>query len=220
MVVQMVSRDIPDVYVLYGGPKSFSPNQTKSVTDALESIMPRDYNNDGDKCAEFVNILLMTDEQLKNNDTLYNSDTIRKNKSDFLSNLYAGDSVICIIDPEQYKSLGDDGFCKLSDIFDGNVPDNAYDEYAVYLKDTKFAQFFTAMSVFPDDTLICARVYTNLSKIRLDNSKTEENYNNQIDMFRAILSFDFPEGYFPENAEGLQDGEHTDTSAQTLETVE
>ena len=87
--VQMVTKVDDDVCILYAGPCEFSPNQTREIQSAFRSVM-EDYNGDGEKQVEFVNLLLMTDEQLEEaiaaaqadgNVLLYNQQTINENKN-------------------------------------------------------------------------------------------------------------------------------------------
>ena len=127
---------------------------------------------------------------------VYNPQSLENNKTSFSTQLFSGEYVICLIDPEQYKNAYKaGGFAPLSELFgENNIPEYAYDDCALLLSETNFSKFFTAMSVFPDDTLICIRKMSSVSAIK-GKSKAEREYNNQLRLFYSIIAFTPPEGF-------------------------
>ena len=127
---------------------------------------------------------------------VYNPQSLENNKTSFSTQLFSGEYVICLIDPEQYKNAYKaGGFAPLSELFgENNIPEYAYDDCALLLSETNFSKFFTAMSVFPDDTLICVRKMSSVSAIK-GKSKAEREYNNQLRLFYSIIAFTPPEGF-------------------------
>lgn len=214
-VTQMVTKDKIDVNILYTGPYVFSPREIGDVEAAYEAVMSEDYNGDGEKGAEFTNIVLLTDAQVRelreNSKTGSNSadmidgvviDTngLREARNNFNQQIFAGEIVICMLDPYWYEEVkGASGFVKLADVL-GYKPDYAIDDYGVRLCDTNFAQYFKVFARLPEDTVLCIRTMSTLS-IFTGKEKTQKKWDCNAEMFRDIFAFEFPEGYDPEALE-------------------
>lgn len=205
IIVQMISKTNPDSNILYGGPAVLTANQTKEIENAFNALLPEDFNGDGEKITSLQSITLMTKEQIAKAEAeaaenssvfVYNPQSLENNKTSFSTQLFSGEYVICLIDPEQYKNAYKaGGFAPLSELFgENNIPEYAYDDCALLLSETNFSKFFTAMSFFPDDTLICVRKMSSVSAIK-GKSKAEKEYNNQLRLFYSIIAFTPPEGF-------------------------
>ena len=205
IMIQMITKTNPDSNILYGGPAVLTANQTKEIENAFNALLPEDFNGDGEKITSLQAITLMTKEQIAKAEAeaaenssvfVYNPQSLENNKTSFSTQLFSGEYVICLIDPEQYKNAYKaGGFAPLSELFgENNIPEYAYDDCALLLSETNFSKFFTAMSVFPDDTLICVRKMSSVSAIK-GKSKAEREYNNQLRLFYSIIAFTPPEGF-------------------------
>ena len=205
IIIQMITKTNPDSNILYGGPAVLTANQTKEIENAFNALLPGDFNGDGEKLTSLQAITLMTKEQIAKAEAeaaenssvfVYNPQSLENNKTSFSTQLFSGEYVICLIDPEQYKNAYKaGGFAPLSELFgENNIPEYAYDDCALLLSETNFSKFFTAMSVFPDDTLICVRKMSSVSAIK-GKSKAEREYNNQLRLFYSIIAFTPPEGF-------------------------
>ena len=205
IIIQMITKTNPDSNILYGGPAVLTANQTKEIENAFNALLPEDFNGDGEKITSLQAITLMTKEQIAKAEAeaaenssvfVYNPHSLENNKTSFSTQLFSGEYVICLIDPEQYKNAYKaGGFAPLSELFgENNIPEYAYDDCALLLSETNFSKFFTAMSVFPDDTLICVRKMSSVSAIK-GKSKAEREYNNQLRLFYSIIAFTPPEGF-------------------------
>ena len=205
IIIQMITKTNPDSNILYGGPAVLTSNQTKEIENAFNALLPEDFNGDGEKITSLQAITLMTKEQIAKAEAeaaenssvfVYNPQSLENNKTSFSTQLFSGEYVICLIDPEQYKNAYKaGGFAPLSELFgENNIPEYAYDDCALLLSETNFSKFFTAMSVFPDDTLICVRKMSSVSAIK-GKSKAEREYNNQLRLFYSIIAFTPPEGF-------------------------
>lgn len=205
IIIQMITKTNPDSNILYGGPAVLTANQTKEIENAFNALLPEDFNSDGEKITSLQAITLMTKEQIAKAEAeaaenssvfVYNPQSLENNKTSFSTQLFSGEYVICLIDPEQYKNAYKaGGFAPLSELFgENNIPEYAYDDCALLLSETNFSKFFTAMSVFPDDTLICVRKMSSVSAIK-GKSKAEREYNNQLRLFYSIIAFTPPEGF-------------------------
>lgn len=205
IIIQMITKTNPDSNILYGGPAVLTANQTKEIENAFNALLPEDFNGDGEKISSLQAITLMTKEQIAKAEAeaaenssvfVYNPQSLENNKTSFSTQLFSGEYVICLIDPEQYKNAYKaGGFAPLSELFgENNIPEYAYDDCALLLSETNFSKFFTAMSVFPDDTLICVRKMSSVSAIK-GKSKAEREYNNQLRLFYSIIALTPPEGF-------------------------
>ena len=64
VIGQMASKEKVDVYIMYAGPKSFTPAVIHEIEDAFEDIMP-DLNGDGKKIVQFTDIMYLTDKKIE-----------------------------------------------------------------------------------------------------------------------------------------------------------
>ena len=201
-VTQCAMKTDADITLLYGGPAALTANDTRDLTNVFNLIMPKDFNGDGKKSSELINIYLLTNEQLDqlqqeakaNNDILlYNSKELSNNRTQFSTQIFAGEAVIVLIDPQWYTDIRDSGgFVKLTDVL-GYQPEYAQDAYSVQLHDTDFAKYFEIFSVLPEDTLIAVRGPSTSVGFK-SKTNEEKRYQNQLEMFRAIMNFSIPAG--------------------------
>ena len=203
-VVQLVSRSNPDVYVFYSGPEYITPNQNTALCDALEDVMD-DYNGDGKVYAQLNDLVFMTESQIEEYeaemeakgdtatvDRLANKDTYER----FIYEIFGENSSICILADDQYEMVkSEGGFMELSGIFD-EIPACAIDQFGIKLSETKFAKFYTAFGIFPEDTTIALRRLSTLSALT-GKSKAEKRYEYHLDLFKKIVEFAYPEGFTP-----------------------
>lgn len=207
-IAQFSSRQNPDVYILYSGPDYITPNQNVALCDALEDIMI-DYNGDGKVYAQLNDLVFMSEDQIKEYeseaeaqgdsaavDRLANKNTYER----FVYEIFGENSSICILAEDQYEMVkSEGGFLELSELFE-NVPGSAIDEYGIKLSDTKFAEFYTAFQIFPEDTVIALRRLSTLSALT-GKKKAEQRYEYHKDLFCRIVNFEFPDGYVPSSEE-------------------
>jgi hypothetical protein len=200
-VGQMITKTDEDVVILYAGPFEPTPNQAREISNALQTVMSSDFNGDGEKNAQVMNILLMTEDQIqqakKEADeqgkvVVYNNALLNENRTKFATQIFAGEAVICLLDPNWYPNvLKSGGFVKLADIL-GIKPGYAIDDYSVYLHDTPLARYFTALQSFPEDTILCVRTMSTATVFK-SAKKEKIRYENQLQMFRDMMSFSIAE---------------------------
>lgn len=189
---QMLSKEKIDVYVMYAGPSAFGATGVSEVENAFVQLTD-DTNGDGKKTVEFIDLTVMTDEQIEAERKKaeaegikynLNVDYIRDTREKFRLQVATGDAYICLLDPQMYMLDRDVGaYRKLSDI--GVNSEYAYDEYAIRFKDTEFGKL-SAFSKVPDDTLICFRILPAISKTK---GKSEQaKYDAQLEVFKKAVS--------------------------------
>ncbi len=202
-LVQCGAKKDPDINLLYTGPHVFSVSEIHEVELAFEQIMSSDRNGDGTKNAALLDISLMTDEQFDvaqeearemGIKLTKNPEEMQRTERQFNTQIFTGDSIICLLDPHWYaqvKEVG--GFVKLTEVL-GYAPELAIDEYGIRLFDTDFGKYFTAFDKFPEDTIICVRNQTVTSMFTKKDRETKR-YEFNLQVFRDAMNFKLPEGW-------------------------
>lgn len=197
IAVQFFQKDEYDVLLLYTGPDMPTANEQRDIENAFEQVLREDYNDDGEYTVMMDPLFLMTDEQLKDekynldengNPILINTSEMVKTKEQYTTQIFAGEVLICLLDPAWYDSAYKrDAFVPLDEILD-EVPENAYNDSALYLSQTGFGQYFTATHVLPEDTLICFRRMSTTTAFK-DKDSEEERYEFNKQFFKDIVTF-------------------------------
>ncbi len=204
VLVQMLGRSNPDVYLLYAGPEYVTPNQNQAFCDLLETMIP-DYNGDGKVYVQLNDMVFLTDSQVE----AYQQRCIENHedmKLDLLENrqvserftyeIFGDTASVCILAEDQYRLVAEaSGFVPLSELF-ADVPEGAIDDCGIRLSETKFCRFYDAAQVFPEDAVLALRKLSTASVITGVKS-AEERHGYAVDLFEAIVSFEYPEGYVP-----------------------
>lgn len=209
MAIQSGNNESYDIQVLYTGPCILDINQKQEIQTSFAQVMSGDYDGDSKKNVLLSDITLYTDEQISEansggNTSIFivniNGNTMEDQEKMFTQEIVSGESSICMLDPFWYERVkSNSGFVKLEEVL-GYRPDCAIDDYGVYLKDTDFGKYFTALGAFPKDTVLCMRNMSTMSTF-FSKSRTEKKYEFAKNTFRDIMNFSFPEGYTPESAE-------------------
>lgn len=205
MGVQMCSREENDIYIIYAGPELISDDRRLQIKDAFQQMMTEDYDGDGKKTVDFMDLILMNHEELKQayangaNQYFLNEGTVEQAKETLSVQAMAGDYVIFLIDSEWYGSLHNaSAFVKFTELEEMGMPlphnGKKYDDCSYYLNSLDFSKFFSCFEGFPDDTLVCVRRMTTAASIK-GQKKTEKHYNNHMDYYADILKFTLPEGW-------------------------
>lgn len=205
---QLLTKDKIDASLIYTGPAYFSARDVSEVESAFEQAMRDDYNGDGEKGIEFTDVTLMTEQQAldaqseskqdddPSNNVVINVQDMREAEKKFNMQVFAGEVIICMLDPYWYDELVEaQGLAKLTDVL-GYQPEGAIDDYGVYLKDTKFGKFYNVFSYLPDDTILCIRTISTVSAFK-NKTKEQARYDCNVEVFRDVIEFEYPEGYIP-----------------------
>ncbi len=195
-ILQLLGKESPDVYVMYAGPGYLTSHEAEDVRSAFRQIM-EDYNGDGERGVMLTDINYLSPEQIAEKKAKAEAegvDLIIDNSGNaaayerFETEIMAGESVVLLLDPALYGFVKKSGaLMPLSEILDA-VPEYALDDTGIRLADTPFAQYFTAMSVFPEDTVLCVRALTAMSALK-GRSRTERLYGYHLDFFGKLTAF-------------------------------
>ena len=186
--VHACSKPSYDAHIIYAGPVYYGEELYKEATAKLSGYLPSDFNEDGQKLVDFVNVLYVPEElaeeymeQGVNFDPYQNEQSL----SLFRTEIMNGQCLICLMDPEVYDKMSElNVFRPLAEIFD-EVPENAADDYAFLAEDLPA---FRRMgeSVFPEDTVVCLRVKN--SAYGAVNSEWDRVYAFHEELFRKLVS--------------------------------
>ena len=191
IVSQQAGDPKQDTVVTYCGSYGFLAEETEDLREALNRIMPEDFDGNGEKYTEIVRYQFFSEEELiadkEANDgkgtvnLAYNA----KQLSDFNSFVSFGECSIYILSEDMYeyfKANKSELLKPLADIV-GKTPEKAYDEYAIRLKDTPYYAMEPALRKLPEDTLICMT-----APFYIGSSSDPEIYADSLAMFRAIVT--------------------------------
>ncbi|MBQ4351429.1 MAG: hypothetical protein II768_09225 [Clostridia bacterium] len=203
---QYASRSNPDATIIYAGPSYITPTGNRALCSILEG-MADDFNGDGKTYVQLNDVVYYTDTQLadfekfcEENDIDMTVDRLANARTAerFTYQVMGGEAPICILSPAQYDMVASSGgFMKLSEIF-GEIPEDiaaaAVDDYGVRFADTKLCRFYDAAKIFPDDAILAMRTVPTLSALT-GRRRAEAIHEQNLRLFRAMLEFDFPEGF-------------------------
>ena len=159
---QMGTQDKADVYFMYAGPGFMTANEARRVQDAVKQVM-NDYNEDGEKGVLIADFNYLNEAQIAEKKAQAIEDGVDLTFDNYgNANVYeqyemeviAGESVIYILDPSLYENIKKaGGLMPLAEVL-GEMPAEAIDDTGIRLADTKFSRFFSAMDVFPEDSIL------------------------------------------------------------------
>lgn len=197
---QSANKEKYDVCILYSGPHIFEIEEKNSLESAFLQIMSGDYDENGKKNVQIVDMPSFTDEQLR--EVLGDGDdpvliatyapyAIENMKQNFSQQVFSGDTVICLVDVYWYNILKKaDSLVKLEEIL-GYKPDNLIDDYSAEFSKLDFSKFFDSAGKLPENTVICFRRMSTASALT-GKKAAEKNYENSKKMLIDIFSFENP----------------------------
>ncbi len=197
MISQMVGKVEYDVNILYAGPHIYQLGEKEKTEEIFRGLMPKDYNGDGKKTVLLANMTIMTNEQIKEALEKVQKDgaTVMLNQYSsaqmdkaFTHEIFAGESVICLLDPLKYEQVKEkSGFLPLSEAI-GYKPDNAIDDYGIKFSDTAVGVYFDLFKELPEDTILCVR-HMSTASVFTGAKKVKEKYAYSLDFFKHLVEF-------------------------------
>jgi len=150
---QMVTRESYDMYVRYVGNAVITETQYKDMEGSLENL-GGDVNGDGEKAANFAQVPYISPEE----ENPYKND-INAGARETMTGMIVQPYYIYIMDKGAYETFkGENIYTPLSQIFEGDVSDIAFDDCAVYFKETAFYKNSPGMEWVKDDTVIVLKI--------------------------------------------------------------
>lgn len=198
-MIQITSKTEADIYILYAGPASLTPEGITSIQNDF-AVFDNDRNGDGKHVVSLLDLVVYTEAQMaelkaeaeENGEAIqFNESMIRQERERFSSEIMIGDSLLCLLDPHMYESVHDaGGFQPLSEILT-DIPAGVevYDDCAVVLSSTDFGKYFSGVSNFPADTLLCVRRTNTLQGTFGSREKAEALQKYHADLFKSIVTY-------------------------------
>lgn len=183
-----------DITVMYAGPFLSTSLEIPNIEAALTSVLPEDYNGDGEREVVLSMMTVYSKEQIEEIESTTDNVIDRNNNqgelSKFQNLIVTGEYNVCLLDPWLYDMVKkEDGFAKLSDVL-GYTPESAIDECAIKLSDTEFGKYFAGVNSLPMDTILCIRTPSALNSIF--SGEKSEKLDQAVALVKAIVEFEAP----------------------------
>ncbi len=163
-IVQIASKKDYNIYIRYVGDSVITGTQYDDMTGALEKIVSGDKKDS----VNFAQVAYISDDDnpYKNEKNAVARET--------LSSMLVQPYYIYIMDLTAYNDYKDSGvFVPLSSIFEEDITDISYDEYALYLSKTEFLKNAPGMEWVEEDTVIVIKIVPYDSVFTGKKSKRE-----------------------------------------------
>ncbi len=217
-LAQLLTKKKPDIYVMYAGPAVFNDASTAEVERIFRSLITEDNNKDGRKEVRLATVFYVTEDNVERDvdrqiaeakekgetvhdrDYYYhtylaeyrNSQENHNQYENFSNEIFAGDSVVVLLDPALYETVRKEGgFMKLSEVF-GYTPEGAIDEYGIRFSETAIAQYYKVFDALPDDTVLAVRRVSTMSAFT-GKKKAQKAHDDHVAFARALLEFTPPD---------------------------
>ncbi|MBQ7290292.1 MAG: hypothetical protein IJW76_01025 [Clostridia bacterium] len=183
-VTQMATRSHYDMYVRYVGDAVITDTQYNDIVASLGK-MDYDSNNDGKTEVNFAQVAYVSDDK-----NPYKND-INANAKEVMSGMLVQPYYIYVMDKQAYELYkGKETFATLNQVFDvdTDLSDIAYDEFAVYFKDTAFCKNSPGMEWVDEDVLVVLKLAPYKSALAGTKYKSDaENFELHSKVFREMV---------------------------------
>ena len=181
--VQLITRESYDLYVRYVGNAVITETQYKDMENSLEKI-GGDVNGDGEKAANFAQVAYVSD-----NETNPYKNDINAGARETMTGMIVQPYYIYIMDKGAYEKFkGENIYTPLNQIFDSDVSDIAFDDCAVYFKETEFYKTSPGMEWVKDDTVIVLKTAPYESIITKSKREAEiKSFESHKKIFTDIV---------------------------------
>ena len=187
LLIQCVARKSTDLLIYWAGPVYFSSDAEKKVDEAFEAIIPEKY-------AQSVGLVVtvigddptvgMTDAEKQQ----YAYDYIGEKETlvDFKTRMRLPDTVICLLSPTCFEEAKNDGSLRpLSEVLTALPAAATEDGYGLRFGELPFYRSNSILKNFPADSILCIKSSSIF--------RTSDDYDRQIEAFKAIVAFSFEE---------------------------
>ena len=198
--LQMCSRTKYDIYVMYAGGTDIDMTVSSAtgqseyllLCDAIKKYS-EDFDESGSKVVNLQNLFLPSEEQIAkieaDREHEVNYTLISDNYEVFRQNIHTGEYYICFIAEHIYNewTSGDKTppFAKIGQYADSDKDYEYAGEYGIYLRSTDLYSE-PGFSMLGEDTVICIRLYSEVS-ILFGDKENLEVYKNSEQVLRNML---------------------------------
>ena len=194
--IQMCNKEDYDLFVMYAGAhdverRSSSVTEYEKVLRHLEGVCG-DYDGDGAVSVSFLPLFLPSNTEIEELNAMegyeVNTAVVADNAEIFRTNIVYSDYYVCLLSPSVYTTYhsisGVTMFVPLEP-YVGTAEVTYYAADAVLLSSTPFGAQM-GFERFPEDTLICLRILTDLQGKKQANV---EKYEHAEDMLRRLFAY-------------------------------
>lgn len=189
-IFQSCTKAEYDVNVLYAGPYLYSASEASTVTEELNGVMPRDFNDDGEKNTGFLTYQVLNQEQMEElrkqiaeeKNRVLDTSYFSTQSELYNSALMTGEYAILLLDESLYQKLEnmEGRLRKLSDVF-AAVPESAFSDYGIRFCETALYKNSKQLSALPEDTVLCLA-----RPLVMGSSSNKATYAQMTEMFVAM----------------------------------
>lgn len=193
--LQMCHKETYDLFVVYAGPTYLDKEGHASLLSSFRQIMPEDFNDDGEKNINYNQIVYVSPEresEYAENSVEINAQFNNSAVQQFNSTMQTDQYLIYLVDETLYlQTKGNGLYQPLSEILE-TVPENAYDECGLLLKDLPFGSDMAGVNSLDEHTILCLRK-PNVVASLWGGEEAEALYNYHVEIFRKIVEYQGPE---------------------------
>lgn len=190
--LQMCSKEKNDIIVVYAGGAFVSPEQSENLKGVMDVVMPEDFDGDGTKNVNFVKYEIYSADQIKEIeaatdangehgyvDRSYNS----SNYDNYCNYTQTGDASVYLIEEWLFEELkASERVMSVYEVL-GYTPEGS-DGYGIRLGDLAVYNSYAVLKALPEDTVVCL-----LRPLVVGNSSDEKYYENECEMFKALVEY-------------------------------
>ena len=194
---QCTQREEGDVTLVFAGSTTLNAEQHKNVVDVFNAVAPKD-KDEKQLTTLLTQYSVYTEEEMKkactNEDGTFSPSAFASFKQvtqdhlkTFGTYVMTGESGIWLVSEYVYEVQNLKKLAKpLNELFE-SVPEGAFDDYAIRLADTEIYQYYDALKVLPEDTLIVMSQPLVMGQIA-----DEAIYQEFLDTYYTIVNFKAP----------------------------
>ena len=183
--------------LVFAGSTTLNAEQHKNVVDVFNAVAPKD-KDEKQLTTLLTQYSVYTEEEMKkactNEDGTFSPSAFASFKQvtqdhlkTFGTYVMTGESGIWLVSEYVYEVQNLKKLAKpLNELFE-SVPEGAFDDYAIRLADTEIYQYYDALKVLPEDTLIVMSQPLVMGQIA-----DEAIYQEFLDTYYAIVNFKAP----------------------------
>ncbi len=183
-LTQCIMKKSPDAMVMYAGEGAVGTGYHSYIDSAFSQIMSEDYNGDGHKKTDFLQITIapITGDNLAMS-VITEQESVHQR---FYTEWTTGASVIYLLDENTYSMLDRSYLLPLEEAL-GYTPEEAVDEYVIDFTELSCYKD-TNLSYLPKNSLLCIR------RQRVDNffrtaNDSDEYYAANLAYFADLVNY-------------------------------
>ena len=198
--VQMCRRTEYDVYVLYAGGTDIDMTVSQStgqseyllLCDAIAKYS-KDFDENGSKTVNLQNLFLPSEKEIAeieaDKEREVNYRLIAEHNESFKNNIYTGEYYVCFIAEHLYREWAEKEsvpFARIGQYLPEGADVELAGEHGVYLRSTELYSE-AGFSMLGEDTVICIRLYSDVSLL-FGDKENREVYANSEELLRSLLA--------------------------------